>query len=114
MNDDLDEEIIDSEDGFDEFSSASESSSSDFRKSPLVKVGVVVGVVAALAGVMMFLDQDEVVETPSSLPGGSEVTSIPATDDNKIDPAYRQAVEEQNEADLERALSQGECDSSSY
>ncbi len=108
MNDDLDEEIIDSEDGFDEFSSASESSSSDFRKSPLVKVGVVVGVVAALAGVMMFLDQDEVVETPSSLPGGSEVTSIPATDDNKIDPAYRQAVEEQNEADLERALSQGE------
>lgn len=108
MNDDLDEEIIDSEDGFDEFSSASEGSSSDFKKSPLVKVGVVVGVVAALAGVMMFLDQDEVKESPSSLPSGSDVTSVPATDDNKVDPAYREAVAEQNEADLERALSEGD------
>lgn len=108
MNDDLDEEIIDSEDGFDEFSSASDGSSSDFRKSPLVKVGVVVGVVAALAGVMMFLDQEEVAESPSSLPTGSEVTSIPATDDSKVDPAYREAVAEQNEADLERALAQNE------
>ncbi len=107
MNDDLDEEIIDSEDGFDEFSSGSSESSGDFKKNPLFKVGMVVGVVAALAGVMMYLDQDEVAEAPSSLPLGSDVTSVPATDD-KVDPEYLKAVEEQNEADLERAISSGD------
>lgn len=107
MNDDLDEEIIDSEDGFDEFSSESNGSSGDLKKSPLVKIGIVVGVVAALAGVMVFLDQDKAVEAPSVLPQGADVTSVPATDD-KVDPEYIKAVEEQNEADLERALSAGE------
>ena len=107
MNDDLDEEIIDSEDGFDEFSGKSDSSSGDFKKSPVVKIGVVVGVVAALAGVMMFMDGEEVQEAPSSLPSTNTVTSVPATDD-KVDPEYLKAVEEANEADLERAISTGD------
>lgn len=106
MNDDLDEEIIDSEDGFDDFSEKS-SDSTDFKKSPIVKIGVVLGVVGALVVAMQFLDQEEMVETQSSLPAGKDVTSIPATDD-KVDPIYMEAVEEQNEADLERALSVGD------
>ncbi|MGH1456384.1 MAG: DotG/IcmE/VirB10 family protein [Alphaproteobacteria bacterium] len=107
MNDDLDEEIMDSEDGFDEFASKSGGMSDTLRKSPVAKIGVVVAVVAVLAGVMMYFGQDAVKEQPSMIPSGSEVTSVPGTDD-KVAPAYIEAVEQQNEADLERALSSGD------
>ncbi len=103
MNDDLDEEIMDSEDGFDEFASKSGGVSDTLRKSPVAKIGVVVAVIAVLVGVMMFFGQDPVEEQPSMIPKGSEVTSVPGTDD-KVAPAYIEAVEQQNEADLERAL----------
>ena len=105
MNDDLDEEIIGADDGFDEFAQKS-SLGEAMRKNPYAKIGVVLVAVLVIIGVVVMFGQES-VETPDSvIPTGSDVTSIPGTDD-EISPAYREAVEQQNEADLEIAINQG-------
>ncbi len=105
MNDDLDEEIIGSEDGFDEF--AQKSNVGDMvRQSPAMKIGVVVVAVAVLVGVVTMFGGDEAPDMPSSMPTGPNITSVPG-DTGKVDPAYTKAVEEQNQADLELAVREG-------
>jgi len=105
MNDDLDEEIIGSEEGFDEF--VQKNTLGDmWRNSPLVKVGVIVGVVGLFFGAM-YLFGAKPDETPSSmLPPPSEVSAPPGT--AEASPSYVQAVEEANEADLDKALKEGD------
>lgn len=105
MNDDLDEDIIDSDEGFDEFSQKSGLGNA-IRRSALAKVGVVFVVLAFIIGVMMFFGGEEEKERHSVVPGGSQVTSIPGADE-EIAPAYIEAVEQQNEADLDRAIAEG-------
>ncbi len=108
MNDDLDEEIMGSDEGFDEFSNKSSGGLGEtLRKSVVAKVAVVLVVILILVGVMAFFGSDPVEEQPSVVPSGSDVTSVPGTDD-RVAPAYIEAVEQQNEADLERALSSGD------
>ncbi|MFP4464196.1 MAG: hypothetical protein ACLFP8_03110 [Alphaproteobacteria bacterium] len=104
-DDDLEEELIDSEEEFDEFSQKS-GLADVIRNSDLAKIGVVVAVLGAVIGVMMFFSGSEEQANISSLPQGSEVTSAPGTG-QEVDPAYIAAVEEQNEAELDRALAQG-------
>ncbi|MFP4098677.1 MAG: hypothetical protein ACLFU1_07820 [Alphaproteobacteria bacterium] len=104
-DDDLEEELIDSEEEFDEFSQKS-GLADVIRNSALAKIGVVVAVLGAVIGVMMFFSGSEEQANISSLPQGSEVTSAPGTG-QEVDPAYIAAVEEQNEAELDRALAQG-------
>lgn len=105
MNDDLDEEIIGSDDGFDEF--AQKSNVGDMvRQSPVMKIGVVVVAVALLVGVVMMFGGNETPDMPSSMPVGPDITATPG-DTGKVDPAYTKAVEEQNQADLELAVREG-------
>lgn len=106
MNDDLDDEIIESEEGFDEFSQGS-GLSEKIRQNPAMKVGVVVVAVAVIAGVVMMFGGEENKQKNSVLPGGSDVTSVPSTAD-EIAPAYIEAVEEQNQAVLEEAIQTGQ------
>ncbi|MCK5374187.1 MAG: DotG/IcmE/VirB10 family protein, partial [Alphaproteobacteria bacterium] len=106
MNDDLDEDILDSEDGFDEFSQKS-GLGDLIRRNAFAKVGVVIVVLVVVISVMVMFGGNKEEQTISMLPGGSEVTSTPGTE-NDIDPAYITAVEEQNEADLDRAIAEGE------
>ncbi len=105
MNDDLDEEIIDSEDGFDEFSQKS-GLSDTIRRSAFAKIGIVIGVMVVIIAIMVFFGGKEEDQNFSMLPGGSEVTSIPGSDE-EVSPAYRDAVEQQNEADLDQAIATG-------
>ncbi len=105
MNDDLDEEIIDSEDGFDEFSQKSGLGDA-IRRSALAKIGIVIGVLAVIIAIMVFFGGKEEAQNFSVLPGGNEVTSTPGSDE-EIAPAYIDAVEQQNEADLDRAIAEG-------
>ena len=105
MNDDLDEEIIDSDEGFDEFSQKS-GLSDTIRRSALAKVGVVIGVLVVVIGIMVFFGGEKEEEKFSIVPSGSEVTSTPGADE-EIAPAYIEAVEQQNEADLDRAIAEG-------
>ena len=65
MNDDLDEEIIGSEEGFDEF--VQKSSPGDaLRNSAAAKIGVVVVGLVVVVGAMWFFGQKE-PETPDSM-----------------------------------------------
>lgn len=105
MNDDLDEEIIGSEDGFDEF--AQKSGLGDtIRQSPVAKIGIVIGAIAVIGLVMFLFSGTEEEENISMMPGGSRVTSTPGTDE-EVAPAYVEAVEQQNEADLDEAIATG-------
>ncbi len=105
MNDDLDEDIIDSDDGFDEFSQKT-SLGDAVRQNPVVKIGVVVAVVAVVGVVMVLFSGDDIEEQPSMMPSGSNVTSVPGSNE-EIAPAYIEAVEQQNEEDLEIAIMEG-------
>lgn len=105
MNDDLDEEIIGSEEGFDEFVQKNTLGDA-WRNNPAVKIGVVLGVVVLFFGaVYMFGKKDDEV-APSQLPMPSEITSAPGA--SEASPAYIEAVEEENEATLEKAIKEGD------
>ena len=105
MNDDLDEEIIGSEDGFDEF--VHKNTLGDVvRNSPIAKVGIVVAAVGAIVGVIYMMGGGDDEVSPSTVPMASEVSSAPG--EEEVTPAYREAVEEANEQDLERALAEGD------
>ncbi len=105
MNDDLDEEIIGAEDGFDEF--AQKSGLGDtIRQSPVAKIGIVIGAIAVIGFVAVFFSGSEEEENISMMPSGSRVTSAPGTDE-EVSPAYVEAVEQQNEADLDEAIATG-------
>lgn len=105
MNDDLDEQIIGSEDGFDEFSQKSNLGDM-IRKSPVAKIGIVLGVVGVLVAIAMVFGEEEQKALPSMVQQGSDVSAPPAT--NEATPAYVEAVEQTNEENLQRALVQGE------
>ncbi len=105
MNDDLDEEIIGADDGFDEFSQKSNLGDA-VRQNPAVKIGVVVAAVVVIVGVAFMFGGEADKDRQSSMPAGSDVTSVPGTSE-EVDPAYVEAVEQQNEADLDLAIREG-------
>ncbi|PCJ99026.1 MAG: hypothetical protein COA45_06160 [Zetaproteobacteria bacterium] len=104
MNDDLDEDIIGSEDDFDEFSQQSDMGGS-IRQSPVAKIAIIGVAILAIVGVMFMFGGSSIKEEVSRMPAGSDITSVPGTDE-ALSPAYIEAVEEQNEAELERAISE--------
>lgn len=105
MNDDLDEEIIGAEDGFDEF--AQKSGLGDtIRQSPVAKIGIVIGAIVLIGFVAVMFSGGEEEENISVVPGGSRITAAPGTDE-EVAPAYIEAVEQQNEADLDEAIATG-------
>lgn len=105
MNDDLDEEIIVGDDGFDEFSQKS-GVADKIRQSSVAKIGIVVGVIAVVAFIMMTFSDPAQEEQESFISAGSDVTSVPSTDD-EITPAYAEAIEQKNEEELEIAIREG-------
>ena len=106
MNDDLEEDLIDSDEGFDEFSQK-ESLIDKIRKSAVAKIGIVVGAVVLVFIAMSMLGGETQKDQKSVIPSGSDVTSIPGTDE-KVSPAYAEAIEQQNEAELDRAIEEGD------
>ena len=105
MNDDLDDEIIEADEGFDEF--AQKSGISDvISRSPLAKVAVIIAVIALIGFVAMMFSGDKEKDVVSVVGGGSTVTSTPGTD-QEVAPAYIAAVEEQNEVELDKAIAEG-------
>lgn len=105
MNDDLDEEIVDTDDGFDEFAQKSGLGES-IRRSPVAKVGIVIGILVTIGVVMVMFGGEKKDDAISIVPDGSSVTSVPGSNE-KIAPAYIAAVEQQNEADLDKAIAEG-------
>lgn len=104
MSDDFDD-TIDADEGFDDFSSSSGLGGSS-SQNPTTKIGIIVAAVVVIGGVLVYFGQDADKKDVSIIPAGSEITAVPGSN-NEVAPAYIEAVEQQNEADLEAAIAQG-------
>ena len=62
--------------------------------------------VVLVGGLSLTQLEDAVRRFDKPMPAGSDITSVPGTIE-KLSPAYIQAVEHQNEADLEKAIGEG-------
>ena len=102
MNDDLDEEIIGSEEGL-EGPKKKASLGDLWRTNPLVKVGVVLVAIALIAGTATFFGGDQKKAEDSFMDANSEVSSTPG-DTQGAPTAYVEAIEAVNEETLEEAL----------
>ncbi|MBI1301395.1 MAG: hypothetical protein GC137_07025 [Alphaproteobacteria bacterium] len=106
MNDDLEEDLIDGDEGFDEFSQK-EGFADKIRKSAAAKFGLAAAAGVIIIGFMFMFGGEAQQKNESVIPSGSDVTSIPGTDET-VSPIYAEAVEQQNESELERAIQQGD------
>lgn len=92
------------DDGFDDFEKQETTLADLWRDNPLVKVGVIAGVVVLIFGTIIFMGGSEGDVAPSLVPTGNEVSAPPA--EGPVSPAYKDQIEEQNEKRLEDALNQ--------
>lgn len=106
MNDELDEEIIGAEDGFDEFAQKTNLGDA-IRQSPVLKIGVVVVGLVLVAGVAYLFGGEAQEEKNSFMSAGSDVTSVPG-EEGEASPAYIEAIEQQNQEELELAIKKRE------
>ncbi len=104
MNDDFDDEVS-LDDTFDDFQEDGKTLGSAWRNSPMFKIGAVVGAGAVIFGAITFFSGGDVADTTSYVGEASAVKVAPGTEE--ASPAYIQALEEQNEADRERAEATG-------
>lgn len=105
MNDDLDEEGLGSEKGFDEFSQRS-GIGDIVRTNPMAKIGVVLAAVAIVVAVAVFFGGSKDELKVSSVNQGSDVNAPPASAD--ATKAYVEAVGEKNEENYNKAIAEGE------
>lgn len=77
-----------------------------FRDSPLVKVGVIVGVLAVVMGIILLFGGEKETRNKSSIGRGSKLSEAPGSED--VTPAYEEAVTDFNITQVEDALKKGE------
>lgn len=112
MDDDFDDILEsgdDDDDGFDDFSESpkSENTLADlWRSNPLFKIGAVIAGAALVFGVIILLTGGGEDADISYVPGGADITAAPGT--TEATPAFREAVKEANQAEVERAIREGE------
>lgn len=110
MSNDQDNDILDAADtdgdaGFEDFDTGGGSLADAVKTNPLVKVGIVVAAFAVIAGgIILFGGKKE----PLAVSGVKEVAEVSAVPgQGQVSPVYRQAVEERNEQEVEKAMRQG-------
>lgn len=107
MSDEFDDDV-NLDDTFDDFEEKKSSGTLGdmWRDNPVFKIGVIVGAVIIIFIVINFISGDGEAPIDQSYVGAApSVSSAPGTD--KASPAYIQAIEEQNEADVEQAQATG-------
>lgn len=95
--------------GFDDFNenAASENTLADlWRNNPLFKIGAIIAGAALVFGVIILLTSGGEDPDVSYVPTGSDITAPPGT--TEATPAFREAVVEANQAEVERAIREGE------
>lgn len=103
---DFDDENIDLEDdSFEDFDKSEKSLGDLWQSNPLIKFGTLGVAALAVFGAVFYFGQEPVQTGPSVLPQGSDVSAPPGTEE--ASPNYIEAVEEENEARIEQAFSQG-------
>ena len=106
MSDDFEDDDISLDDSFDDFEKKEGTLGDLWRDNPLFKIGAVIGAAILLFVVIsMFGGGSEPVQD-SYVGAAPDVVSTPGTEE--ASPAYVQAIEEQNEAEIERAFQEGD------
>ncbi len=77
-----------------------------WRNNPFVKIGAILVGIALLIGIFMIFTGDKEKVTQSQVSSGSEVSQTPGTD--AVSENYRQAIEDSNTVNLEKALRENE------
>ncbi|MBI2234943.1 MAG: DotG/IcmE/VirB10 family protein [Micavibrio aeruginosavorus] len=110
MSNDQDNDILDAADndgdaGFEDFDTGGGGFADAVKTNPMVKVGIVVAAFAVIAGgIILFGGKKEPI-AGSAVKEAAEVTSVPGQD--QVSPVYRQAVEDRNEQEVEKAVREG-------
>lgn len=106
MSDNTEDDFDLDDDGFDGFdddpTSEGQTLGSMVQSNPLVKIGILFGIIAVIFALVLFFGGDSQEDAFSLVVGGSNVTSVPGTSEN-ITPAYSDAIQDVNEQNLEEA-----------
>ena len=105
MSDDPDDDLS-LDDSFDDFEKTQRTLGDLMRDNPLFKIGAVVGAGIIIFALISFFGGDEGPVKESYVGEAPDITATPGAED--ASPAYVQAIEELNEADIERALTEGD------
>lgn len=107
MSDDLDDDIS-LDDSFDDFDKKEGGSTLGdlWRDNAMFKIGAIVGGVVFLFLVISFLGGDDTPTAESYMGAAPDVQATPGTE--AASPAYVEAIQEINEADVEKALTTGD------
>jgi intracellular multiplication protein IcmE len=112
MTDDHENEILetgdlDAEAGLEDFETGTKTSFADaWKTNPMVKIGVVLGGLAVIIGGVMLFGGDSKPLAPSAMitSGNQGLKEAPG---NKVSEVYEKAVKEVNEANVEKAIKEG-------
>lgn len=105
MSDDLDDDIS-LDDSFDDFEKKEGTLGDLWRNNPLFKIGVIVGAVILIFVVISIFSGGEGPVDQSWVGAAPDVESTPGTEE--VSPEYAKAIEELNEAEIERAINEGD------
>ncbi|MCB1721949.1 MAG: type IV secretion protein DotG [Alphaproteobacteria bacterium] len=105
MSDDLDDDLS-LDETFDNFDKKGNTLGDMWRNNPAFKVGVIVVGAVLLFLMITLLGGDDTPVEESYVGAAPDITSTPGTEE--ASPAYVQAIEELNEADIERAMTEGD------
>jgi intracellular multiplication protein IcmE len=94
-------------DDFDDFDTGAKSGSlgEALRTNPMMKAGVIGGIVVVIIGGILLFGGKKPSQAPSHLPRGNDIKEAPGT--NQVSEAYRQAVEEGDTQRVEEAIKTG-------
>ena len=100
-----DDELSLDDDSFEDFDKSEKTLGHMWQNNPLFKFGTLALAAVVVFGAVFYFGQEKVETGQSVLPRGSEVSAPPGTEE--ASPNYIEAVEEENEARIEEAFSQG-------
>ncbi|MEM7651390.1 MAG: type IV secretion protein DotG [Pseudomonadota bacterium] len=106
MSDDLDDDLS-LDDSFDDFEKKDNTLGDLWRNNPLFKIGALAGGAILIFLVISMMGGEDSAPVETSVIGAApDIQSTPGTEE--ASPAYVQAIEELNEAEIERAMNEGD------
>ncbi len=101
---DFDESELEDDQNYEDFDENGLTLGDTLRDKPIVKFGIIAGVIVLIVGIFLFFRSGEPLN-PSAVPGPSDLTSPPGTEE--VSPKIREAIIEKDAERREIAIEQG-------